>query len=80
VGNECRAGRFYKEVDMALVLSRTPGEEIEIGDDIRIVLLSVNGQKATLAITAPGKRIDRKEVADAIRRGAVKRSNGPAVE
>jgi carbon storage regulator len=36
-----------------LVLSRRPGEKIVIGDNIVITLLSIQGQRARLAVDAP---------------------------
>lgn len=46
-----------------LVLSRTLGQEIIIGDDIRVVIHSVREGRVQLAIHAPRHmRIDRSEV------------------
>jgi carbon storage regulator len=36
-----------------LVLTRQIGEVIVIGDDIRVTVLSINGQRIRLGITAP---------------------------
>lgn len=36
-----------------LVLTRRPGEEIVIGDDIRVRVLSVSGNRVRLAFEAP---------------------------
>ena len=50
-----------------LVLSREPGEEILIGDDIRIIVASIPkpGNKVKIGIKAPrGVPVDRKEVRD----------------
>ena len=52
-----------------LVLSRKKDEWIEIGGDIRIVVIEVRGDKVRLGIEAPREMpVHRKEVADAIRR------------
>ena len=46
-----------------LVLSRRPGEEIVIGDNIRVTILAVNGDHIRLGITAPpAVTVDRQEV------------------
>jgi carbon storage regulator len=46
-----------------LVLRRNTGEEIVIGDDIRISVVEVRGDRARLGITAPESvRVDRAEV------------------
>jgi carbon storage regulator len=48
-----------------LVLTRNPGEEIVIDGDIRVTVLSIQGHKVRLGITAPQSiRIDRCEVHD----------------
>jgi carbon storage regulator len=36
-----------------LILTRKPGERIHIGDDVRITLVTVQGQKIRLGIDAP---------------------------
>jgi carbon storage regulator len=36
-----------------LVLTRKPGEELLIGDDVRVRVLEVIGQKVRIGITAP---------------------------
>lgn len=50
---------------MALVLSRKPSEDILIGKDIRVGIVSVkDGRTVSVAITAPkGVRIVRAEIA-----------------
>lgn len=46
-----------------LVLSRMQGQNILIGDDIRIKVVSISGDKVKLGITAPnGVEVDREEV------------------
>lgn len=46
-----------------LVLSRKVGEEILIGDDIRITVLSTKGERVRLGIAAPPHvRVDRSEL------------------
>lgn len=56
-----------------LVLSRRPGETIEIGETIKIMVNHVAGDKVRIAIDAPDNVvIHRKEVADAIRRAGGK--------
>jgi carbon storage regulator len=36
-----------------LVLSRKPGEEVVIGDNIRLTVVAVHGSQVRLGITAP---------------------------
>jgi carbon storage regulator len=36
-----------------LVVTRRPGEAIAIGDDVRVVVLSVEGDRVRLGIEAP---------------------------
>ena len=46
-----------------LVLSRFVGEEIVIDDQIRVVVVQVQGERVRLGITAPlSVTVDRKEV------------------
>lgn len=48
-----------------LVLQRAISETILIGDDIRITLVSIRGQRARLGITAPRHiRVLREEIAE----------------
>ena len=48
-----------------LVLSRKIGEEIVIGDNIRIKVLAVDGGKVRIGIVAPKNvTVDRQEVYD----------------
>jgi len=52
-----------------LVLSRKRDETIVIGDEIRIVVVEVRGDKVRLGIDAPRDiSVHRQEVYDAIRR------------
>jgi carbon storage regulator len=58
-----------------LVLSRDPDESIMIGDDIRITIVSVRGDKVRLGIDAPKEvPVHRQEVYDAIKRERTSRS------
>ncbi len=46
-----------------LVLSRRPGEEIIINDNIRITVVAVKGDRIRIGITAPNNvAVDRAEV------------------
>ena len=46
-----------------LVLTRRVGQEIVIGEDIRITLLEIRGQQVRVGIAAPPSiRVDREEV------------------
>ena len=48
-----------------LVLSRTAGERILIGDEIVVELVEVRGDRVKIGITAPREiQIDRSEVRD----------------
>ena len=50
-----------------LVLSRKIGESIQIGDEIRLTVLSVSGQNVKLGIVAPaGIPVHREEIYDKI--------------
>lgn len=52
-----------------LVLSRKPGQELVIGDNIRVVVLDVKGDKVRLGITAPPEiPVHRREVHDRLKR------------
>ena len=52
-----------------LVLSRKLGEAILLGDDIKIVVIDIRGNKVRLGIEAPSELpVHRQEVYDAIRR------------
>lgn len=55
-----------------LVLSRHRDEEIMIGDDIKVVVVEIRGDKVRLGIEAPSRvPVHRREVYDAIRREAL---------
>jgi carbon storage regulator len=46
-----------------LVLTRQIGQEIVIGDSIRVTITSIKGDKVRIGITAPPDvRVDREEV------------------
>jgi carbon storage regulator len=46
-----------------LVLTRQIGQEIIIGDNIRVTITSIKGDKVRVGITAPPSvRVDREEV------------------
>jgi len=48
-----------------LVISRQPGDSLTIGDDIKVFILEVNGDKVKIGIEAPKNiRILRSEVLD----------------
>ena len=48
-----------------LVLQRKVGEEIEIGDCIRVVVLEFRGDKVRLGVVAPAEvTVDRGEIAE----------------
>ena len=52
-----------------LVLSRRPGQIIEIGPNIRVVVVDVRGGKVRLGIEAPANvAVNREEVQAAIER------------
>ncbi len=57
-----------KEVGM-LVLSRKTNQEICIGDDIRVMVIEIRGDKVRLGVVAPRDvPVHRHEVYDAIKR------------
>jgi len=55
-----------------LVLSRKRNEVIRIGDDIKIIVVDIRGDKVRLGIEAPQNvAVHRQEVYDAIQRDGV---------
>ncbi len=49
---------------MALILTRRPGETIQIGKDVTVTVLSLHGQQVRIAVNAPRDVIvDREEIA-----------------
>lgn len=58
-----------------LVLSRKVGEEIDIGDKIKVTVVSIGGDKVRIGIDAPRDiPVHRREVSDAIKREAEEKS------
>lgn len=52
-----------------LILSRKINEGILIGDNIKITVVAVEGNRVKLGITAPGKiPVIREEIVDAVKR------------
>ena len=52
-----------------LVMSRKEGQEIIIGDDIRVMLVRIEGDKVRLGVTAPKEMpVHRLEVWEAIQK------------
>jgi carbon storage regulator len=50
-----------------LILTRCPQQSIMIGDDVRVVILSVNGRQVKLGIEAPkAVLVHRREIYDRI--------------
>lgn len=46
-----------------LVLSRMAGESILIGNDIRVTVVQINGNKVRIGVTAPPDvQVDREEI------------------
>ena len=78
-GRMCRRGtddgggaRFARRCEM-LVLSRKVGEEIAIGDDIKMMVIEIRGGRVRLSIVAPREiTIHRKEVYEAIQNAKTK--------
>ncbi len=51
-----------------LVITRQPGDSILIGDDIKVMILEVSGDKIKMGIEAPRSvRIMRSEVLDTVK-------------
>lgn len=62
-----------------LVLSRKENQRIVIGDDIKIVVVSVKGDKVRLGIDAPGNiPVHRQEVYDVIAREGQRKPSAKA--
>jgi carbon storage regulator len=58
-----------KETEVMLVLSRQSDEAIIIGDNIRVTIVEVRGDKVRIGIDAPRDvTVHRQEIYDAIRR------------
>lgn len=56
-----------------LVLSRKKNEGIEIGGDVKVIVVEIRGDKVRLGIEAPKEvSVHRSEVGEAIRRKAAK--------
>lgn len=62
-----------------LVLSRLRDESIVIGDNIRITIVDIRGDKVRLGISAPTEvPVHREEVYNAIKREERSKKNGSA--
>ena len=60
-----------------LVLSRKKSEAIRIGEDIKIAVIEIRGDKVRLGIESPKEvPVHRQEVYDAIKRNEICRGNG----
>ena len=52
-----------------LILTRSPGETILIGDEIKVTVININGNEIRLGIKAPAHvPIHREEIYESIRR------------
>ena len=62
-----------------LVLSRKWNESLMIGDDVKITVVAIRGDKVRLAIEAPANiPVHRREVYDAIQKDGPRRLTGEA--
>ena len=60
-----------------LVLSRKWNESLMIGDDVKITVVAIRGDKVRLAIEAPANiPVHRREVYDAIQKDGPRRLTG----
>jgi len=60
-----------------LVLSRKRDEQIVIGDNVKVTVVDIRGDKVRLGIEAPTDvPVHRQEVYDAIQRGEERRAAG----
>lgn len=52
-----------------LILTRKPGEVINIGDNVAVTVLAVKGNQVRIGVSAPRSvRVDREEITERIRR------------
>ncbi|MCX2727965.1 carbon storage regulator CsrA [Thermomicrobium sp. 4228-Ro] len=62
-----------------LVLTRRPGEALLIGQDIRLVVLGVEGERVKLGIEAPREvTVVRSELLEAVREANLQAARAPA--
>ena len=62
-----------------LILSRKPGEEIVIGEDIRLTVVSIHGNRVRLGFRAPPETtICRRELYDSL--AASQKGTAPAAD
>jgi len=70
MANSLAIGRLPHEGPIMLILTRRPGEEIFIGDDITVVVLGVKGRQVRVGVNAPKEvAVHREEIYDRIRCG-----------
>lgn len=51
-----------------LILSRYPNQSIQIGDDVKVTIVEVRGDRVRLGIDAPkGVAVDREEIREEIK-------------
>ena len=68
--NSLAIGRLPHEGTIMLILTRRPGEEIFIGDDITVVVLGVKGSQVRVGVNAPKEvAVHREEIYDRIKGG-----------